>query len=174
MENVNEYEIDGLIQTLKETGINGIMKYTDVLVLNHMCERGWIPSDREGMIKTLKEQTEMEYNEITNLLNRYNEWKQYLPSYSLGLNQKLESINKRMNSVIPFKWIGSGSGKRLIGFVNEGNQISVYDGGGNHLLKVCDIDKSKWGISWNNYLEIDPHHQHYIVGEVRNLKKMIM
>ena len=37
MEQINNYEIDGLIQTLNESGINGIMKYTDVLVLNHMC-----------------------------------------------------------------------------------------------------------------------------------------
>ena len=105
---INEYEIDGLIQTLKESGINGIMKYTDVLVLNHMCERDWIPSDRDGIIKTLKEKTEMDYKDITELLQRYNEWKQYLPSYSLGLNQKLDSVNKRYNSLIPFRWIGDG------------------------------------------------------------------
>ena len=174
MEQINEYEIDGLIQTMRETGIKGIMKYTDVLVLNHMMERGWIPHERDKVIKTLKENTDMEYNEITHLLNKHNEWKQFLPSYSLGLQQKLDSIEKKMNSIIPFRWIGSGSGKRLLGFVNEGNKVVVYDGGGNHLLKVCDIDKSKWGISWNNYLKIDPHHQHYIVGEVRNLKKMIV
>ena len=39
MEEINEYEIDGLIQTMKETGIKGLMKYTDVLVLNHMMEQ---------------------------------------------------------------------------------------------------------------------------------------
>ena len=172
MEEIKEYEIDGLIQTMRETGINGIMKYTDVLVLNHMCERDWIPSDREGMIKTLKENTEMEYSKIITLLNRYDEWRKYLPSYSLGLQQKLNLIESKMRSVIPFRWIGGGSGKRLIGFVNEGSKIVVYDGGGNHPMKVCDIDKSTWGISWNNYLKIDPHHQHYIIGEVKNLKKM--
>lgn len=176
MEEIKEYEVDGLIQTLKESGIKGIMKYTDVLVLNHMMERSWIPNinERDKLIKTLKENTDMGYGEITNLLQRYNEWKRYLPSYSLGLNQKLDSINKKMNSVVPFKWVGSGSGKRLIGFVDEGKQISVYDGGGNHLMKVCDIDKNKWGITWNNYLKLHPHHQHYIIGEVKNLKKMIM
>ena len=36
MEDINEHEIDGLIQTMRETGIKGLMKYTDVLVLNHM------------------------------------------------------------------------------------------------------------------------------------------
>ena len=77
-----------------------------------------------------------------------------------------------MNSVVPFKWVDSSGGKKLLGFVSEGNQIVVYDGGGNHLMKVCDIDKKNWSISWNQYLNLHPHHQHYIVGEVRNLKKM--
>ena len=109
MEEINEYEIDGLIQTMKETGIKGLMKYTDVLVLNHMMERGWIPpiEQRDELIKTLKDESDMEYNEIMNLLQRYNEWRQYLSSYSLRLNQNLDSINKRMNSVIPFKYIGN-------------------------------------------------------------------
>ena len=176
MEEIKEYEIDGLVQTMKESGIKGIMKYTDVLVLNHMMERSWIPqiNERDDLIKTLQENTEMSYGEITNLLQRYNEWKQFLPSYSLGLNQKLDSINKKMNSVVPFKWIGSGSGKRLLGFVNEGNEVVVYDGGGNHLMKVCSIDKNKgYSITWNNYLKLHPHHQHYIIGEVKNLSKMI-
>ena len=97
MEQINEYEIDGLIQTMKETGIKGLMKYTDVLVLNHMMERGWIPpiEKRDELIKTLKDESEMEYNEIMNLIQRYNEWRTFLPSYSLRLNQNLDGINKR-------------------------------------------------------------------------------
>ena len=61
MEEIKEYEIDGLVQTMKESGIKGIMKYTDVLVLNHMMERSWIPqiNERDDLIKTLKENTEM-------------------------------------------------------------------------------------------------------------------
>lgn len=176
MEEIHEYEIDGLLQTMKESGIKGIMKYSDVLTLNHMMERGWIPSfnERDSLIKNLKENTDMSYGEITELLQRYNEWKRFLPSYSLGLNEKLNSINKRMNSVVPFKWIDSENGKRLLGFVNEGNQITVYDGGGNHLMKICSIDKKNWSIYWNDYVKLHPHHQHYIIGEVKNLKKMIM
>ena len=49
MEEVKEYEVDGLIQTLKESGIRGIMKYTDVLVLNHMMERGGFPTSMKGI-----------------------------------------------------------------------------------------------------------------------------
>jgi hypothetical protein len=67
MEEVKEYEVDGLIQTMKESGIKGIMKYTDVLVLNRMMERSWIPNinERDKLIKTLKENTDMGYKEIT-------------------------------------------------------------------------------------------------------------
>ena len=86
-----------------------------------MMERGWIPpiEKREELIKTLKDESDMEYNEIMNLIQRYSEWMKYLPSYSLRLNQNLDSINKRMNSVIPFKYVGNSPNKRLIGFVDE-------------------------------------------------------
>jgi hypothetical protein len=131
MEQINEFEIDGLLKTMEGLGINGLMKYTDVLVLNHMMERGWIPpiEQRDELIKTLKDESDMEYNEIMNLLQRYSEWMKYLPSYSLRLNQNLDSINKRMNSVIPFKYIGNSPNKRLIGFVDEGKDINIWGGG---------------------------------------------
>ena len=117
MEQINEHEIDGLIQTMKEMGIKGLMKYQDVLVLNHMMERGWIPpiEKRDELIKTLKGESDMEYNEIMNLINRYSEWKSILPSYSLRLNQNLDGINKRMNSVIPFQYIGNSLIKDWLG-----------------------------------------------------------
>ena len=43
MEQINEYEIDGLLKTMEGLGINGLMKYTDVLVLNHMINRRIFP-----------------------------------------------------------------------------------------------------------------------------------
>ena len=47
MENIDipEYEIDGLILTLKETGLNGWSKYMDVISLNHVIERGFYPQN---------------------------------------------------------------------------------------------------------------------------------
>ena len=171
MEEINNFEIDGLVQTLKETGIKGLMKYTDVLVLNHMCERNWIPSDRDGIIKTLKDESDMEYNEIMNLLQRYSEWRKYLPSYSLRLNQNLDSINKRMNSVIPFKYVGNSPNKRLIGFVDEGSDISIYDGIGKNLMKLGSVDKKNWSISWGTHSLLQQEHTSYITSSVRELKK---
>jgi hypothetical protein len=173
MEEINEYEIDGLIQTMKETGIKGLMKYTDVLVLNHMMERGWIPpiEQREELIKILKDESDMEYNEIMNLLQRYNEWKSVLPSYSLKLNSILESINKRMNSVIPFRYVGNSPNKRLIGFVDEGSDINIYDGIGKNLILLGSVDKKSWSISWGNNSLLQQEHTSYITSSVRKLKE---
>ena len=173
MEKINEYEIDGLIQTMKETGIKGLMKYTDVLVLNHMMERGWIPpiEKREELIKTLKDESDMEYNEIMNLLQRYNKWVSVLPSYSLKLNSILESINKRMNSVIPFRYVGNSPNKRLIGFVDEGKEISIYDGIGKNLMKLGLVDKKSWSINWGTHSVLQQEHSSYITSSVRELKK---
>ena len=171
MEKVNEYEIDGLVQTLRESGIRGIFKYTDVLVLNHMIERGWIPSERNGLIKVLKEQSDLEYSDITKLLQRYEEWEQFLPSYSLGLNQKLDSINKKMNSIIPFRWVDKGKDGRLLGFVSEGDKIVVYDGSGNHLMMICEINRETFDVQWNNYPTTTTKQQRYILGEIKGLKE---
>ncbi len=166
---IPQYEIDGLTQTLKETGLKGWSKFMDVISLNHLVERGFVPSKRPELIEILKRDTEMTYGEITTLLNRYDEWKRFLPSYSLGLNSKLDSINKRMNSVIPFRWIDNS---RLIGFVSEGDNVVVYDGSGNHLMKICDIRKKKWDILWNDYVKLSVPQQQYILSEVNNLKEI--
>ena len=173
MEDINEHEIDGLIQTMKEMGIKGLMKYTDVLVLNHICMRGWIPpiEQRNELIKTLKDESDMEYNEIMNLLNRYNKWKSVLPSYSLRMNQNLDGINKRMNSVIPFKYVGNSPNKRLIGFVDEGNDINIYDGIGKNLMKLGSVDKKSWSIVWSNHPLLQQEHSSYITSSVRKLKE---
>ena len=173
MENINvpEFEIEGILQTLKETGLKGIMKYSDVLVLNHLVERGFIPDTRDGIIKSLKQNTEMEYNEIMTLINRYDEWRKYLPSYSLRLNQNMDSINKRMNSVIPFRYVGNSPNKRLIGLVSEGNEVSIYDGIGKNLIKLGSVDKKNWSISWGNNSLLQQEHTSYITSSVRKLKE---
>ena len=72
---------------------------------------------RDELIKTLKGESEMEYNEIMNLIQRYSKWKSVLPSYSKNLQTNLDGINKRMNSVIPFRYVGRSPHKKLIGFV---------------------------------------------------------
>lgn len=168
---IPDYEIEGLIKTLREMGIRGLMEWSDVLVLNHIQERNYVPSDRNSLIKVLKENTNMEYSEIMNLLQRYEKWKEVLPSYSLGLNQKLDSVNKRFNSVVPFRWIGRGQTKKLIGFVEEGNSINVYDGIGKHLMLCCTIDRNKWTMKWNDYVKLTTPQQKYIVDETKNLKE---
>ena len=174
MEKINDFEIDGLVQTLKETGIKGLMKYTDVLVWNHICERHWCPeTTREGQIKFLKEETDMSYGDITQLLERYSEWKRYLPSYSLGLNLKLDTINKEMNSVVPFRWIGNGSNRKLIGVVKESNGMKIYDSTGKNLMLVGTIDKNG-GILWNDYVKLTTPQQKYVIDEVKHISGILL
>lgn len=172
METINEYELDGLVLTMRGLGITGLMKYTDVLVLNHMILRKWIPpiEKREELIKTLKDESDMEYNEIMNLLNRYSKWKSVLPSYSKNLQTNLDGINKRMNSIIPFKYVGNSPNKRLIGFVVEGNEINIYDGIGKNLIKLGSVDKKSWSISWGGNSLLQQEHSSYITSSVRELK----
>lgn len=170
MENIQDtpqHEIDGLMRTLKELGIKGLMENTDVVVLNHIVERGYIPHHREGMITKLKE-TDMEYGEIMELINKWNRWKKYLPSYSLKLNQKLDKINREMNSVVPFRYVGD----RLIGFVeNHKNGIDVLDGLGNHHILLGTISKKNWSINWNPHWVINHDVNKYVVGEIKTLKE---
>ena len=173
MEEINEYEIDGLIQTMRETGIKGLMKYTDVLVLNHMINRKWIPpiERRDERIKTLKDESDMEYNEIMNLIQRYSKWKSVLPSYSKNLQTNLDGINKRMNSVIPFQYVGNSPNTRLIGFVDEGKDINIYDGIGKNLIKLGSVDKKNWSISWGTHSLLQQDQTSYITSSVRKLKE---
>ena len=47
------------------------------------------------------------------------------------------------NSVVPFKWIGRGGDKKLIGFVGEPQKdnIVVYESSGNvSPIVICNID----------------------------------
>ena len=173
MEDINEHEIDGLIQTMKEMGIKGLIDYQDVLVLNHMILRKWIPpiEKRDELIKTLKDESDMEYNEIMNLIQRYSKWKSVLPSYSKNLQTNLDGINKRMNSIIPFKYVGNSPNKRLIGFVVEGNEINIYDGIGKNLIKLGSVDKKNWSITWGRYSVLQQDQTSYITSSVRKLKE---
>ena len=173
MEQINEYEIDGLLKTMEGLGIKGLMSFTDVLVLNHMILRKWIPpiEQRDELIKTLKDESDMEYNEIMNLIQRYSKWKSVLPSYSKNLQTNLDGINKRMNSVIPFQYIGNSPNKRLIGFVDEGSDINIYDGIGKNLILLGSVDKKSWSISWGSNSLLQQEHTSYITSSVRELKK---
>mgnify|MGYP001027067030 FL=1 len=177
MENIEipEHEIEGLLQTLKELGIKGIMEWSDVLVLNHLQERGFISSERDKVIKTLKEQTNMSYGEIMELLYRYDKWREVLPSYSLRLNQIMDSINLQWgpNVVIPFRYIGKGPNKKLIGMVREGGKYSIYDNTGKHPMLVGNVNED-YSIHWNDYVKLTTPQTKYLVDKVKELKGRIV
>ena len=76
-----------------------------------------------------------------------------------------------MNSVIPFQYIGNSPNKRLIGFVDEGSDISIYDGIGKNLIKLGSVDKKSWSISWGTHSLLQQEHTSYITSSVRKLKE---
>jgi hypothetical protein len=166
---VKETEITALMQILRESGIKGVMEYADCIVLNHLIERGQIGHDRSSIIQALKNNTEMNTSEIMELVNKYERLKESLPSYSLGLNMKMDKINAIQDAEVPFEWVG----RRLIGLVKNGrNGYFVYDGQGNHLIKLADVNED-YQIMWNNHWQNSPAVMNWVSKKVRELKNRI-
>ena len=168
MERINDFEIESFYQVLRETGIKGIMEYSDVLMLNHLIERGFIPHHREGIIQSLRENTDMDFQTIMNLHSRFTRLKSSLPSYSLNLNQKLDSINSMYESEIPFEMVGD----RMMGIMKEEGGFGIYDGLNNHLIKLGSVNED-YSISWNSNWLLQPEQLRWSVKKVRELKKRI-
>lgn len=174
---IKSYEIDSVIETLQKMGLKGLMEYTDVFVINHLCNRGVIPNPTDNGIKSYLIENGIPPRETQELLNKYKRWKEVLPEYSFSLNEKLHKtqLMYESNSVVPFKWIGRGGNKKLIGFVGEPQKdnIVVYESSGNvSPLVICNIDTNRWSITWNNYVELTTPQQSYIVDKVKDLSKM--
>lgn len=165
-ERIKDFEIESFYQVLQETGIKGIMERSDVLMLNHLVERGFLPHHREGIILGLRENTEMSFNDILELYNRWLNLKEGLPSYSLKLNQRMDQISKMYGE--DFTWVGN----RLLGLVKEGDVFVIYDGNGNNLIKLGEVD-SDWSIKWNSNWLLQPEHLRWGVKKVRETKKRL-
>ena len=171
MENttIPNYEWNLWLEIMKEKGYN-VLKYSQEIVLDFLIQRGHLKDQREDIIRTLRENTEMSTSEIMELIQNHSRIKSTLPSITLPINQRLDKINREMNSIVPFRKVGD----RLIGFVpNETNDnlIDVLDGMGNHHIHLGTINKKDWTIRWNTYWVIQPDLNRYVVGEIRTLKE---
>jgi len=171
MENttIPEYEWNLWLGIMKQKGYD-VLKYSQEIVLDFLIQRGYLKDNREDIIRTLRNNTNMTTSEIMELLQNHNRLKNSLPELSLQINQKLDKINREMNSVVPFRKVGD----RLVGFVpneTDENLIDVLDGMGNHHILLGTIDKTKWSITWNKYWVINPDVNRYVVGEIRTLKE---
>ena len=166
---VKETEVTALMQILRESGIKGVMRYADCIVLNHLIERGQIGHDRGSIIQSLKNNTEMNTSDIMELVNKYEGMKEALPSYSLGLNMKMEKINAMHDAEVPFEWVG----KRLVGICKNGRGgYMVYDAQGNHLIKLADINE-RYQVMWNNHWQNHPAVMNWVAKKVGELKDRI-
>jgi len=168
MDKIKDFEVESFYQVLRETGIKGVMEWSDVLMLNHLIERGFMPHHREGIIQSLRENTDMDFQSIMDLVKRFNKMKSFLPSYSLKLNQKLDKLNTMYDSVVPFEIVGN----RMMGIVEEGLRYGIYDGIGEHMIKLGDVD-SDFRISWNSNWLLQPEQLRWSVQKIRELKKRI-
>jgi uncharacterized FlaG/YvyC family protein len=171
MENttIPDYEWNLWLEIMKEKGYD-VLKYSQEIVLDFLIQRGYLKENREDMIRTLRNNTNMSTSEIMELIQNHSRIKNSLPELSLQMNQKLDKINREMNSIVPFRKVGD----RLIGFVpneTKENLIDVLDGMGNHHILLGTIDRTKWSITWNPYWVINPDVNRYVVGEIRTLKE---
>jgi len=171
MENttIPDYEWNLWLEIMEQKGYD-VLKYSKEIVLDFLIERGHLKPLREDIIRTLRENTEMSTIEIMELIQNHSRIKSTLPSLTLTINQKLDKINREMNSLVPFRKVGD----RLVGFVpNETNEnvIDILDGMGNHHILLGSIDRKTWSLKWNPYWVIQPDLNRYVVGEIRNLKE---
>ncbi|MDB4768097.1 hypothetical protein OAG27_05250 [Flavobacteriaceae bacterium] len=114
------------LEIMEQKGYD-VLKYSQEIVLDFLLQRGYLKPQREDIIRTLRENTEMSTSEIVELIQNHSRIKSTLPTLTLPINQRLDKINREMNSIVPFRKVGD----RLIGFVpNETNDnlIDVLDG----------------------------------------------
>jgi hypothetical protein len=171
MENttIPDYEWKLWLEIMEEKGYD-VLKYSQEIVLDFLIERGYLKPQREDIIRTLRENTDMSTSEIMELIQNHSRIKSTLPTLTLPINLKLDKINRDMNSLVPFRKVGD----RLVGFVpNETNEnvIDILDGMGNHHILLGTIDRKTWSLRWNPYWVIQPDLNRYVVGEIRNLKE---
>lgn len=171
MENttIPDYEWNLWLEIMEQKGYD-VLKYSKEIVLDFLIERGYLKPQREDIIRTLRENTEMSTSEIMELIQNHSRIKKTLPSLTLPINLRLDKINREMNSLVPFRKVGD----RLVGFVpNETNEnvIDILDGMGNHHILLGSIDRKTWSLRWNPYWVIQPDLNRYVVGEIRNLKE---
>jgi len=169
MERIKDFEIESFYQVLRETGIKGVMEWSDVLMLNHLIERGFIPHHREGIIQSLRENTDMDFQSIMDLHHRFTKMKSSLPSYSLKLNEKLDKINMMYESDVPFEMVGN----RMMGIIKEENGFGIYDGLGENMIKLGSVDNVDYTINWNSNWLLQPEQLRWSVKKVREIKKRI-
>ena len=171
MENttIPDYEWNLWLEIMEQKGYD-VLKYSKEIVLDFLIERGYLKPQREDIIRTLRENTEMSTSEIMELIQNHSRIKKTLPVLNLKINQRLDQLQREMNSLVPFRKVGD----ILVGFVpNETNEnvIDILDGMGNHHILLGSIDRKTWSLRWNPYWVIQPDLNRYVVGEIRNLKE---
>jgi hypothetical protein len=159
-------EVEALTKVLNETGIRGVLKYSDSIIIHHLIRRGYLSKERTQLIKELHDNTEFSYHDIIEMVNQYNRMEKELPSYSVELNDKLDKVNAIHKSVVPFVHID----KRLVGIVKEGKRYSIYDASSNHLIRLGVIDEN-YHITWSSHWVITPSILKWGIDKLKDIRK---
>ena len=167
------YEYDSLSEIMKEGGIPLWSKFISEISILHTMERGYLPTNRNELIKVLRDNTDWDYSKIVDLVNRVKSFETKFPSYNLKMNEKLLKVEQQYKSIVPFRWIGEGGNRKMIGIVNEGGKKSIYEHSGNHPMLIGTLNED-FSIQWNNYIQLTTPQQKYIVDEVKKLKQNIL
>ena len=163
---VRETEITALMKILVESGIKGVLEYSDCITLNHLIERGQISHERNGIITALRENTEMSYGEIMELVNKYEKMKTFLPSYSLATNLKLDKVNGLQEAVKGFEKVG----RNLIGIIPTSKGFDVMDATGEHMIRLASVNEN-YEVNWSNHWVIQPEVNRWVGKAIRELRE---
>ena len=166
---VKENEISALMQILVESGIKGVMEHSDCIILHHLIERGQISHERNGIINALRENTDMNYGQIMELINKHERLKLGLPSYNLATNLKLDKVNALNEAIVGFERLGS----RIVGIVKSNNGYDVLDAQGTHMIKLGNITE-EYNLRWNNHWTIQPDVIRWVSSAVKQIKERVI
>lgn len=160
------HEVTALTKVLNESGIRGVLKYSDSIIIHHLIRRGYLSKDRTQLINELRNHTEFTYHDIVDMVNLYNKMEKSLPSYSVELNDKLDKVNAIYKAHIPFTYVDN----RMVGIVKEGKQYSIYDASSNNLIRLGIINEGLH-ITWSSHWSITPSILKWGIDKLKEIRK---
>ena len=170
MEEVIEtFNYEGLLELLEEQyGKKFMLKTADLLYLWYCVQRKQVNENRDDMIKFLDKNNILEdTRHILSTIERYFNWRNYLPDLKESTHRKLDRANQYLNPIVGFQQIGN----RMLGVIDSKNKesVSVVDISEGRENVVALIFK-KGGISWRND-NLHPFEMKWIVEQNKHIRK---
>ena len=166
----SEIEYSAIDQIIEGFGLQHSLNHIEEAYVLHTQARGYLPSLREDLIRTLRLNTDWRYEKIIGLVNRVENMSKSYPSYDLELNERLDALNTTLSMVKPFELVET----RVMGVCDEMSSFVVYDGTNPHqLIKLCEIDKTNHTIVWGKPV-LSHRQQRWVLEKHKELKNRIV